>query len=233
MPFSIELTQANQNTIIKLQIVKNTLSFYFIPVHPDALTSTEAPRKAWYHLQHHFINELPGYNPNWVRGPDAPHIKRNHTSKYEIAHEHFHTEFNVEVTPELLKVYLDKFYMQQLKHPDTIYQFFTSKIEIYDLLAKFHLYYHEYKNSSVEEQYLFETKLTQEEKNAYDQAVTEHNVIRDLSSLLSTLINSNRHPLYQPAPVSHIPVPTLSQPQSIQEEDNENQGDVSKPCIIQ
>ncbi|KTD61192.1 hypothetical protein [Legionella spiritensis] len=121
---------------------------------------------------------MPGYHQDWVRGPDAPHIKRNHTNEAEVPIAHFHREFESEVTPELLALYLNNIYTQQQEHYEESvkdYSFFENEGEVEEIIEKFTIYYKEYEKSDVEKLFNDETKLTPEEIIAYETAVSEHN----------------------------------------------------------
>lgn len=194
MPFNIELSK-NNGVIIKLQVVKNTLSFYF----RGTAMATKMALSNWRHLEKHFINTIPGYNSEWVRGPDDPHVKRNHTNTHEIESMHFHTEFNSEITPELFTSYLNKFFVQQMDHKDERYQFFTNETEITEIINKFGMCYREYKGSSTETLYEEETRLTSKEQSEYEASVIASKDREKLTlpvSLLLELMVSSRHPLF-------------------------------------
>ena len=121
MPFNIELSRSEP--FVKLQISKNTITLYFYGPNNKKV---EAALNAWDHLDGHFLTSMPQYNPNWVRGPDAPHIKRNHTHSGETQSSHFHREFADEVTPETLSAYLNNVWQQQNDphHDAPVFKFF-------------------------------------------------------------------------------------------------------------
>ncbi|WP_133137529.1 hypothetical protein [Legionella rowbothamii] len=130
---------------------------------------------AWGHLDNHFLSEIPTYNADWFRGPDAPHIKRNHTYGGETDVMHFHREFSTEITPKLLSFYLNKFWEQQNDphHDKDIFKFFEDG-EIDRILKAFTLYYDEYKGSSIEAMVEEKAKLTPEEELSYTRALDSH-----------------------------------------------------------
>jgi hypothetical protein len=179
MPFNVELQKQNNDVIIKLQIAKNTITFYF---NGSDEHSRKTALNNCLHLESHFIKTIPGFNPNWVRGSDALHVKKNHTNAYEIKYIHFHTEFNTEITPLILSTYLRAFYQQQKEHKTHQYNFFVDGDEVAEIIAKYRCYYNSYKNSSIEDLYEEETKLSKEEE--YEMTV---------------LLNHNHHvPLQHP-----------------------------------
>jgi hypothetical protein len=168
MPFNIELTKSNP--IIKLQVSHNTITVYI----NDTSAAADRAMVSWDHLESHFLNTMPEYNKNWVRGPDAPHVKRNHTSEYEVNYKHFHREFTSEVTPELLRVYLTNLWIQQrsAEHADQNFQFFNGQTEVETILHAFGIYYKEYKGSAAETIFNAEHMLTKDESERYQEAVS-------------------------------------------------------------
>ncbi|AHE66895.1 hypothetical protein Loa_01342 [Legionella oakridgensis ATCC 33761 = DSM 21215] len=130
MPFNIELTKQS-NAIIKIQSVKNTISIY---IKGTSKAVELATLRNWQHLENHFINTMPEYHADWVRGPDAPHIKKNHTSSYEVTSTHYHSEFNTEITPGMFSFYLRNIFTQQLAHPSDEYQFLSTPLKLKALL---------------------------------------------------------------------------------------------------
>lgn len=165
MPFNIDLSIGKP--FVKLQITKNTITLYFSGAEVEVLNSAI---EAWGSLDKNFLDSIPGYNDDWFRGPDAPHIKRNHTHSGETDVTHFHLEFTTEVTPELLSLYLKRFWQQQNAHPDVGFQFFR-KGEVEHILEVFEIYYNEYKGSSIEALVEEHSQLTAEERDSYDRAL--------------------------------------------------------------
>lgn len=170
MPFNIELSIGEP--FVKLQISKNTITLYFYGAEDEKI---EAAVKAWDYLDGKFLSSIPGYNADWFRGPDAPHIKRNHTHKGETDVIHFHREFTMEVTPELLSLYLNKFWEQQNKVDAGEFKF-LNKGEIEHILTIFVTYYQEYKRSFVETLVEEQTTLTREESTSYERALERKEV---------------------------------------------------------
>lgn len=167
MPFNIDLMRADP--FVKLQVTKNTITLYFYGEDEKKLTSAI---NAWDHLDKHFLSTLPEYNVDWFRGPDAPHIKRNHTYDGETDIMHFHREFTTEITPELLSSYLNKFWEQQNdpQHDKAMFKFFEEG-EISRILKTFAIYYDGYKGSSIEQLVEEHSKLTPEEESSYNRAL--------------------------------------------------------------
>ncbi|MFJ1269191.1 hypothetical protein ACD661_11545 [Legionella lytica] len=177
MPFNIDLSIGKP--FVKLQITKNTITLYFAGAEVEVLNSAI---EAWGSLDRNFLGSIPGYNDDWFRGPDAPHIKRNHTHRGETDVDHFHLEFVTEVTPELLSLYLKKFWEQQSSHADVKFQFFR-KGEVEHILEIFEIYYKEYKGSSVEALVEEHSRLTAEERESYDRALQAERAIEALKFL--------------------------------------------------
>ncbi|RUR06985.1 hypothetical protein [Legionella sp. km772] len=164
-----------------MQISKNTITLYF---YGDDSKQISAALNAWHHLDDHFLSSMPHYNPDWIRGPDAPHIKRNHTHSGETETSHFHREFTSEVTPELLAAYLNKFWQQQnaSEHDAAVFKFFQEG-EVEDILEKFVSYYKEFKGSSVEALWEEGSRLTESEAESYEKAVQAEKFEKELSKL--------------------------------------------------
>lgn len=207
MPFNIELAKPSSGISIKVQAVKNTINVYFAGSQDTA----DTVRDNWIHLETHFITTMPGYITDPVRGPDAPHIKKDHTHAEETEIMHSHSEFASEITPERFSAYINNLFAQQQagEHASEKYQFFVDKKEVEEIVQKFAIYYSEYKNSSTEELYEEATTLSPEEQSAYDKAVEEERDAREkvevasrmFSNLLIAAVLSGRHPLHRrPAP---------------------------------
>lgn len=197
MPFNIELSKISNGVFIKVQAVKNTITVYFNG--PE--TAAEEAGSNWVHLEGHFLKTLPGFNPDWVRGPDAPHIKKNHTNHSEVPIVHYHREFSSEITPELFARYLNNFFEQQINHHESKYQFFIDRQEVVNMQEAYGIYYRNYKGSRLEEIYEDETTLSTEEQLEYSEAVQEHQQEKQLESLVNSLliasIISGDHPLFR------------------------------------
>ena len=175
-----------------------------------------AERVHWIHLEANFITTMPGYIVDPVRGPDAPHIKKDHTHAEETEIMHTHSEFASEITPERFSAYINDLFAQQQaeEHASETYQFFVDKKEVEEIVQKFALYYSEYKHSSTEELYEEATTLSPEEQSAYNKAVEEEREAREqmeaaeriFSHLLISTVLSGRHPLHRrPAPQDVLP----------------------------
>ncbi|STX44046.1 Uncharacterised protein [Legionella donaldsonii] len=211
MPFNIELAKPSSGISIKIQAVKNTINVYF--AGPQA--TADKVRDNWIHLETHFITTMPGYIVDPVRGPDAPHIKKDHTHAEETEIMHTHSEFASEITPERFSAYINDLFAQQQaeEHASETYQFFVDKKEVEEIVQKFAIYYREYKNSSTEELYEEATTLSPEEQSAYAKAVEERDareeveaVSRLFGNLLIATVLSGRHPLHRrPAPQDVLP----------------------------
>src|SRR5689334_8199885 len=125
MPFNIELTNRSNGVAIKVQVVKNTINLYFA----GPVNAADSVRDNWIHLETHFLLAMPGYIAEPVRGPDAPHIKKDHTHAAETEIMHAHSEFTSEITPERFSAYLTHMFAQQQEkeHASENYQFFVNK----------------------------------------------------------------------------------------------------------
>ncbi|MCC5015153.1 MULTISPECIES: hypothetical protein [unclassified Legionella] len=212
MPFNIELAKPSSGISIKIQAVKNTINVYF--AGPQVIADTV--RDNWIHLQAHFITTMPGYIAEPVRGPDAPHIKKDHTHAKETEVMHSHSEFASEITPERFSAYINNMFAQQQagSHVSEKYQFFVDKKEVEEIVKKFAIYYSGYKNSSTEELYEEATTLSPEEQSAYNKAVEDEREAREqmeaaeriFSHLLIATVLADRHPLYRrPEPQEGLP----------------------------
>ena len=182
MAFSIELLKDGEVSI-KLQAVKNTISFYFKGTGAD-----KACRNC-IDLEDVFIRAMPGYNMNFVRGPDASHLKRNHTSSAEIPLTHFHSEFITEITPEFLSLYLHTMLKYQKLYKDERFKFFEDASEVNNIIFKYSVYYADYKGSSTEELYEEQTTLTDHEEEEFREAAERSKLKTKASFFKQALIS--------------------------------------------
>ena len=189
MPFNIEVSVQNHLSI-KLQVVKNTISVYC----NGEEWAAKKVLKAWGHLESHFLSSMPEYNNNWVRGPDAPHVKRNHTNHYEVPIMHFHREFHTEITPQMLAYYLNQLLAQQYLHSGREYQLLED-YRVKEVINTFDTYYWEYKNSINEQLFEEEHALTEDEQALYQKAVNEQSH-EDLFTMLLSNSFFNRKPSF-------------------------------------
>lgn len=166
MPFNIELGQFN-GTFIKLQVVKNVLTIYFNGNKPELTNVSDN----WAFLENKFLEEIPEFNPTWIRGADPGHIKRSHTHSGEVDIEHFHREFRCEITPSLFEQYLESFYdKQQVFYGMIQYPFFKYEKEIKVIIEKYKIYYSYYNGSEEEKLFNQERRLTSSERSADEEA---------------------------------------------------------------
>ncbi|MDP1602588.1 MAG: hypothetical protein Q8M03_04920 [Legionella sp.] len=203
MQFNIEVSVAD-NLSIKLQVMKNTISLYF--------NGQEAPARIamnkWKHLDSHFLASMSHYNKNWVRGPDAPHIKRNHTNAFETSVIHFHREFYTEITPEIFAFYITNFYTQKKSHSEKYQSLFSVNLEttIEAFKAYYDYYCKEYRWSVDERLFEEEHNLTEDERTLYERAVRwQTGTRKPFSQLASNSIFNKKEPKDVPytGPLSH------------------------------
>lgn len=181
MPFSIELEKTG--TSVKLEIVKNTISIYFYGSTEEKNSKT---LRAWGEIDGQFLESMPEFNADWIRGPDAPHFKKNHTNEGELEKTHFHREFKEEINPSLLSAYLSLFELQQNKPNLDVAGFvFLAKGDIETIVGRFSSYYEEYKGSRTEELFEEAAQLLPKEEESYEEALREHNGLRFFFKLLN------------------------------------------------
>jgi len=184
--------------LIKIQTVKNTINIYF-------KSSSAAVTKAgllWTELESHFLPGLPGYRTEWFRGSNNIHIKKNHTHSAEVDIEHFHREFDSEITPDLFSSYLMGVFEQQCNYEEELFQFFIDRDEVETILEKYQNYYSLSKENNLEKDYCRDTGLTIEERL---QLRCEILAQSPMGALLSS-INTGSHPVYRSNPRAIAPV---------------------------
>ena len=115
------------------------------------------------HLVSHF--EL-DHQEEFVRGEDPEHIKRHHGSSSEISVPHQHFSFDRDVTPTMLKQFLEGILKGQTDHQtDQQYQFIDEET-VKEVLKKFAYFYSDFNGSSLQQQFMEERQLTRSEKES-------------------------------------------------------------------
>ena len=200
MPFNIELLSSN--IPVKIQIVKKVITVYFNG--GENIEESIKARDNWSHLMEHFIRNFPehGSEIEVSLTSGVYHRKKEHTNTRETTIYHVHSQFLVEVTPELFSRYLNELYKQQSTHGKE-YQFFSGRSEVDNIITTFTEYYKGYKESLMEAEYEQETQLTSEEQEEHTQDI--YNAKREqskntlnVSSLLIAQLLAGRHPLLNP-----------------------------------
>lgn len=189
MPFNMELRRNSNKVCIKLQVVQKVINIYFTGEVEDA----SEERDKWLHLERHFIKSMPDLGPEngVLYTTDAYHQKKEHTNDGEGAIYHLHRQFKVEVTPELLASYLNKFWHQQYIHA-TNYQFLSDFSEVGSIIKTFSIYYEKYKDSSLEFEYEKDNELTEKEQEERKKKIEEEK--------LSKLLTSQNSPVFASQP---------------------------------
>jgi hypothetical protein len=211
MPFNIELSCPD--IAIKIQVVKSVITVYFNG--PDDIASPK--RTQWRMLVQAIIPSLPEFEPADRIDKDISiniyHQKKDHTTTQERSVLHLHMHHRVEVTPDMLSLYLKSIYAQQERRGEE-YHFFSGPEEVDSIIETFASYYRDYKGSSIERVYEEETTLTDPEieehieeiiKLTKRKAAIEHQTTAALRalSLFSSMTPSQPHDLSNSALMSN------------------------------
>jgi hypothetical protein len=186
MPFNIEIISGS--TPIKIQVVKKVINIYF----NGEVREGDLVRQKWTQLELNFVPNFPEFEAEvGVSLTDGIfHRKKEHTNSNERKIIHSHATFLREVTPELFSRYLNHFYFQQVQYKNKKgYHFFKNPEEVNTIIEAFSEYYKNYKGSSIEEQYEFDTELTPDEKNEHEAQIKKPKgaKMKELAQLLTLM----------------------------------------------